>query len=1016
MAVPNAFGGLQFDSAGVFSLVHDLKMENVDCDVDLPRLACVGKQSSGKSSVIEALTKLAVPRKEDTCTRGAIEIVTQWSAEVEWLCEISLRLIYDDADNIKRSSPISIPIKTLKDPSELGAALDEAQALILNPRAFLDHKWPGGREQAKAEIAKRPAESYELKFTRNVIQVSLTGKDFHNLIVTDLPGLIQSTETKEDERYIEMIIELCENYCKPKNTVIIACFCCNDDMENQAVHKLARDVDEYGKRTVGVLTKPDLIQEGTEDLWIRVFQNKKYQLSKGYYVVRNRTQAEMDAEADADDIEREFFELHDAGRKFDLFCTERCGMQALRKSLAGLLKGKIEEQLPELHEQLVAKYEENVQALEQMGPALNGELEVRRLLVSCCSSMARKIEDTVLVARNNEHACDVKEDALWNKVEDLFMLTYHKILGTKPLFCNGDETLPGLEEEGAAFDTGREATCGAAGKSPITAGCHVQIEEVRKRIEECRGRNLKVAGSPPAYTVAIEMLKKTCHSWERFALEVLETVLELMTHAVRAHAEEVLREYPGLHQRMVDFLLTLLAEIAVRTHQQVAFFMEMESQNPFTVNAHYLDSQVTKATINLRKKMGKFSVNNLDEYQQRQLSALIAEGGGDMSLMWVADRTGRGENELVTAMAIAQSYFKVAHKRFSDNLLMAVDHMMLRGFATRVEQHLLDSLQVFEAPAESLLSLVREDDVKSRRREVIESSVKRQRDGINRLDKFMMDASLKIKSKRTENRNDTCIGLPDVSGIFSSGRSLSALLVGSRLGEILGTSDQALAASADRRREDKKEKEHKKEAKKKKEEKEKREERKHQEEKEKKEKKERKEQAKREQREREAQEKLLREREAQLKKEQEESKAGKKSESTEKTKAASTVSTHNGGGKKETETTAVKKEPMEEKKEELANGKDVAAEFERLKEKLLEVKAKNKEQEKKAASNMGSPEHESGGQQTAGETPSAGGGGAPPGATPGPRAWIRPQIRPREEEEGTEEEMKARMRRARFGQ
>jgi len=275
MTIPNALRGLQFDSAGVFSLVHDLKMENVDCDVDLPRLACVGKQSSGKSSVIEALTKLAVPRKEDTCTRGAIEIVTQSHPDTDWLCEISLRLVYDDADNIKRSSPISIPIKTLKDPSELGPALDEAQALILNPRAFLDHKWPGGREQAKAEITRRPSESWELKFTRNVIQVSLTGKDFHNLIVTDLPGLIQSTETKEDERYIEMIIELCENYCKPKNTVIIACFCCNDDMENQAVHKLARDVDEYGKRTVGVLTKPDLIQEGTEDLWIRVFQNKK---------------------------------------------------------------------------------------------------------------------------------------------------------------------------------------------------------------------------------------------------------------------------------------------------------------------------------------------------------------------------------------------------------------------------------------------------------------------------------------------------------------------------------------------------------------------------------------------------------------------------------------------------------------------------------------------------------------------------------------------------------------------
>jgi len=495
----------------------------------------------------------------------------------------------------------------------------------------------------------------------------------------------------------------------------------------------------------------------------------------------------------------------------------------------------IEEQLPELHEQLVTKYEENVLALEQMGPALSGELEVRRLLVTNCNLMSKKIEDSVLVNRNNETStAAASEEAIWNKIEDLFMSTYHKILGTKPLFCNGEEELPSLEEEGVQYESGREATCGMAGVSPITAGCHVQIEEVRKRIEECRGRNLKVAGSPPAYMVAMEMLKKTALSWERFALEVLETVLELMTQTVRQCAEEVLREYPALHQRIVDHLLTLLAEIAVRTHQQVAFFMEMESANPFTVNAHYLDSQVTKATINLRKKMGKFSVNNLDEYQRRQLSALIAEGGGDMTLMWVADRTGRGENELVTAMAIAQSYFKVSHKRFSDNLLMAVDHMMLRGFATRVEQHLLDSLQVFEAPAETLLSMVREDEVKSRRRQLIENAVKRQRDGINRLDSFMTTGTVRSNIRRTVGtasggaggNPDSCIGLPDVSGIFSSGRSLSALLQGSRLGDILNTSNQAQTAAVDRRNADKKDREERKAQKKKKEEKQRKEERK----------------------------------------------------------------------------------------------------------------------------------------------------------------------------------------------
>ena len=49
-------------------------------------------------------------------------------------------------------------------------------------------------------------------------------------------------------------------------------------------------------------------------------------------------------------------------------------------------------------------------------------------------------------------------------------------MGTKPLFCNGEEELPSLEEEGG-FDQGKEASAGGTGRNPVTAGCHVQIED-----------------------------------------------------------------------------------------------------------------------------------------------------------------------------------------------------------------------------------------------------------------------------------------------------------------------------------------------------------------------------------------------------------------------------------------------------------------------------------------------------------------------------------------------------------
>merc|ERR1719233_2425333 len=153
------------------------------------------------------------------------------------------------------------------------------------------------------------------------------------------------------------------DYCRPENTVIVACFCCNDDMENQAVHRLARDLDESGKRTVGVLTKPDLIQEGSEDTWVSVFRNEKYPLAKGYYVVRNRTQKELEQKVSRDQsarIETAFFQEHRIGSRFPQACMDRCGGDQLRTALSRLLKAKIDEQLPDLYDQLAAKYDKSL--------------------------------------------------------------------------------------------------------------------------------------------------------------------------------------------------------------------------------------------------------------------------------------------------------------------------------------------------------------------------------------------------------------------------------------------------------------------------------------------------------------------------------------------------------------------------------------------------------------------------------------------------------------------------------
>jgi hypothetical protein len=54
-------------------VVDEIRDHDVNRELSLPQLVVCGKQSSGKSSVLEAITRLPFPRADDTCTRFVTE-------------------------------------------------------------------------------------------------------------------------------------------------------------------------------------------------------------------------------------------------------------------------------------------------------------------------------------------------------------------------------------------------------------------------------------------------------------------------------------------------------------------------------------------------------------------------------------------------------------------------------------------------------------------------------------------------------------------------------------------------------------------------------------------------------------------------------------------------------------------------------------------------------------------------------------------------------------------------------
>eukprot|EP00445_Apocalathium_hangoei_P079860 CAMPEP_0204174424 /NCGR_PEP_ID=MMETSP0361-20130328/45863_1 /ASSEMBLY_ACC=CAM_ASM_000343 /TAXON_ID=268821 /ORGANISM="Scrippsiella Hangoei, Strain SHTV-5" /LENGTH=900 /DNA_ID=CAMNT_0051132895 /DNA_START=33 /DNA_END=2735 /DNA_ORIENTATION=+ len=353
-------------------VLHELRGAGLDADIDLPRICVVGKQSSGKSSVMEALTGISLPRAAGTCTRCAFEISTRKSSK-DFSCAISVRCQVDGAESNEKLSLV-----TMDNPAELPSMLTSAQRLLLN-KELLKQRWADIKSGSKgfkdllADLSQDEA-NVEL-FSRDVVVAEIGGKAFTDLELIDLPGLIQSVERDEEKDLISLIEDLCKSYLEKPNTLIAMCCPFNDDMENQAVRMIARRHDPKGQRTVGVLTKADLLQKGTESEWLSIVRNAKFELYHGYFVLRNPSQSELDSSVTSDqarDNEANFFNHDQLGRLLFDAESDRCGVVPLRRMLSDQLCNLIRQELPGLRTNLQQKLRETELRLHDLGKVSAG--------------------------------------------------------------------------------------------------------------------------------------------------------------------------------------------------------------------------------------------------------------------------------------------------------------------------------------------------------------------------------------------------------------------------------------------------------------------------------------------------------------------------------------------------------------------------------------------------------------------------------------------------------------------
>jgi GTP-binding protein EngB required for normal cell division len=124
-------------------------------------------------------------------------------------------------------------------------------------------------------------------FSKHVLRVEICGPQVDHISVIDVPGIfrnaIPGNYTKED---MKLVHDMIQAYMRNPRSIILTVVPANVDIATQEIVEIAHELDPDGERTLGVLTKPDLVDKGAESKVIDLIRGEEMQVRLGWVIVR----------------------------------------------------------------------------------------------------------------------------------------------------------------------------------------------------------------------------------------------------------------------------------------------------------------------------------------------------------------------------------------------------------------------------------------------------------------------------------------------------------------------------------------------------------------------------------------------------------------------------------------------------------------------------------------------------------------------------------------------------------
>ncbi|PFH52461.1 hypothetical protein AMATHDRAFT_74250 [Amanita thiersii Skay4041] len=645
--------------------------------IDLPQICVLGSQSSGKSSVLENIVgRDFLPRGTGIVTRRPLV----------------LQLIHRPAGSSggPQINGVDKAGDKAANPDEWGEFLHLPGEKFFNFNKIRDEivRDTEAKTGKNAGISPQP------------INLRIFSPNVLTLTLVDLPGLTKVPVGDQPRDIEKQIRDMLMKYISKPACIILAVTAANTDLANSDGLKMAREVDPDGTRTIGVLTKVDLMDTGTDV--VDILAGRIIPLRLGYVPVVNRGQRDIETNkpiSHALEHERQFFENHLSYKGK----AQYCGTPFLARKLNMILMHHIRATIPDIKTRIAQQQQKFNAELQSLGGPL-GDGNSGNVVLSVITEFTSEFRTTI---DGNTNDLSLNELSGGARISFVF----HE------LFNNGIRSIDPFDQ--VKDGDIRTILYNSSGSTPSlfvgTAAFEVIVKQQIKRLEE------------PSL--------KCCQLVYDELIRILGQLLAKV---------QTFRRYPALRDRFSQVVVNFFKKSMTPTLKLVQDLVAMQACYVNTTHPDFINGHKATAIVNERlsakqaandPKSSRAQVNNnkdLDVDRKEEPSffgsffsssktAQKKKGGGVMEAPppVIKPQSALSERETMETEVIKlliHSYFNIVKREMID---MVPKSIMLNLVAHSKDNLQRELLQELYKP-EVLDELLKESEqVVNRRKEVI---------------------------------------------------------------------------------------------------------------------------------------------------------------------------------------------------------------------------------------------------------------------------------------------------------